>query len=157
MTGCRANAVYGSPWQVRVRPTCPTHLIVAPTGPIEGFVERGVWLQIVAALINVLRFRVTQRRRYDPKKNPSDAFADYLDGYSEAFDFYPVCSRNVFQRDIDALVDEFWQIARDFSASVGDAIVTSEKDWLASKPENKDVEAKGTANDDARSPVKLRG
>ena len=44
------------------------------------------------------------------------ALRDYLDGYVQSFDFYPVCTRHVFARnDAYALVVDFETIAEDLS------------------------------------------
>lgn len=74
-------------------------------------------LSIVQLLVSWLMSETRHTRfQFDPLKNPSESFLDYLEGYASAFDLYPVCSRHLFRhRDMGLLVDEFWQIAHDLS------------------------------------------
>jgi hypothetical protein len=45
---------------------------------------------------------------------PENAFEDYLDGYFNSFDFYPVCTRQLFQRnDAYALWQDFVKVKED--------------------------------------------
>ena len=55
-------------------------------------------------------------------------FSDYLDGYFNSFDFYPTCTRHVFQRnDAFALWQDFLLVAGDLATSA---------DRLQANPEN---------------------
>lgn len=55
-------------------------------------------------------------------------FSDYLDGYFNSFDFYPTCSRHLFQRnDAFALWQDFLLVAGDLATSA---------DQLQANPEN---------------------
>jgi hypothetical protein len=59
---------------------------------------------------------------------PENAFEDYLDSYFNSFDFYPVCSRQVFHRN-DAFA--LWQ---DFLVVTNDLLTSSDR--LNSNPKN---------------------
>jgi hypothetical protein len=52
------------------------------------------------------------------KQETSTVFSDYLDGYFNSFDFYPTCTRHVFQRnDAFALWQDFLLVADDLATS----------------------------------------
>jgi hypothetical protein len=68
------------------------------------------------------------RRRYlfDPSKDPTESFLDYLEGYASAMDMYPICSRYLADhgeyilgsRHLDFWVERFWRDVADDMASV---------------------------------------
>ena len=78
--------------------------------------------------------------KFDPLKNPSESFLDYLEGYASSMDMFPVCSRREEQPDdIGSVVDNFWRISLDLKRS------SSERKLLlhegTAKARNDDVEA----------------
>ena len=92
----------------------------------SGYValERSLWVLLLGWIMSD---GWRSRFKFNPLKNPSESFMDYLEGYASSLDIYPTCGRReLSQRDIDTLAEEFWQIARDFSASVAENAPTSE-------------------------------
>jgi hypothetical protein len=63
--------------------------------------------------------------------NEVDAsFRDYLDGYFNSFDYYPVCTRQLFlPNDAYALWSDYMKVAEDFSQSTN-RLVQSPRDHL---------------------------
>ena len=56
------------------------------------------------------------------------SFHDYLDGYFNSFDYYPVCTRHVFARnDAYALWADFMKVAGDLSNATGEMITSPER------------------------------
>ena len=71
----------------------------------------------------VVSWIMSHRTRYWPlfeqMQDPSIAFVEYLEGYASSMDIYPVCSRNLSgHHNIGSVVDDFWQVAADYAASV---------------------------------------
>jgi len=64
-------------------------------------------------------------------QNPDElesSFHDYLDGYFNSFDYYPVCTRHVFARnDAYALWIDFMKVAGDLSNATGEMITSPER------------------------------
>ena len=59
--------------------------------------------------------------KFDPLKDPSESFLDYLEGYASALDMFPVCSRREEQHnDIGSVVDNFWRISADLQQSASE-------------------------------------
>ena len=66
----------------------------------------------------------------DPERDVENQFQDYLDGYFNSFDYYPVCTRHVFAKnDAYALWSDFMKIAADTSRS-SEALVLSPERFL---------------------------
>jgi hypothetical protein len=68
------------------------------------------------------------------RKNPQNpdelesSFQDYLDGYFNSFDYYPVCTRQIFARnDAYALWVDFMKVAGDLSNATGEMITSPER------------------------------
>jgi hypothetical protein len=75
-------------------------------------------------------------------RSDSEAFSDYLDSYFNSFDFYPACSRHVFQRN-DAFA--LWQ---DFLLVTGD--LSTAADRMQANPE-KFLNLKGWMEEDVKT------
>lgn len=59
-----------------------------------------------------------------------NAFENYLDSYFNSFDYYPVCSRQVFQRnDAFALWQDFLLVTTDLMTS-SDRLISNPKNYL---------------------------
>lgn len=73
----------------------------------------------------------SKREANEPIANePENAFEDYLDSYFNSFDFYPVCSRQVFQRnDAFALWQDFLLVNADLLNSC-DQLNSNPKSYL---------------------------
>ncbi len=57
-----------------------------------------------------------------------NALRDYLDGYFNSFDYYPVCTRHVFLRnDAFALWSDFMKVADDLSHATEEMIISPER------------------------------
>ena len=57
-----------------------------------------------------------------------NSFSDYLDGYFNSFDFYPVCTRHLYsQNDAYALWMDFVKVAEDHSTQTKKMLVSPEK------------------------------
>ena len=58
----------------------------------------------------------------------SNALRDYLDGYFQSFDYYPVCTRHIYSRnDAYALWSDFLKVADDLSYSAGEMVSSPER------------------------------
>jgi hypothetical protein len=87
------------------------------------------WQPSLPHYLSVLSWLMSDdRRRYlfDPLKDPTESFLDYLEGYASAMDMYPVCSRyladhreyTLGSRHLDSWVEQFWRDVADDMASV---------------------------------------
>jgi hypothetical protein len=60
-----------------------------------------------------------------------NSFNDYLDGYFNSFDYYPVCTRHIFARnDAYALWTDFLKVAGDLSQA-SEVMISSPERFLA--------------------------
>lgn len=83
-------------------------------------------------LLNIFSmvFDWVKSKRKKPQ-NPDElesSFHDYLDGYFNSFDYYPVCTRHLFARnDAYALWVDFMKVADDLSNATGEMITSPER------------------------------
>jgi hypothetical protein len=96
-------------------------------------------------LLSWLTSLIVFSKRETKESNTVDrenAFDDYLDSYFNSFDFYPVCSRQVFHRN-DAFA--LWQ---DFLFVTSDLLISSDR--LNSNPKNY-LNLKGWTEEDVKA------
>jgi hypothetical protein len=84
---------------------------------------RGSFRKLFASI-----FSLSKPARHQPQRHLQRGFHDYLDGYFNSFDFYPVCTRQVFVRnDAFALWQDFMKVAGDFSRASEQLVISPEK------------------------------
>lgn len=70
----------------------------------------------------------SHRMKPERQEDLEDSFRDYLDGYFNSFDYYPVCTRHIFARnDAYALWSDFMKVADDLSHATGEMITSPER------------------------------
>jgi hypothetical protein len=85
------------------------------------------WLSLPVAML-ALRATTRRSKAETERVSPQRALSDYLDGYFNSFDFYPVCERHLFVRnDAFALWTDFMRIYDDLSQSTADLINHTER------------------------------
>ena len=93
----------------------------------------------VLALLGLLMSEGWRSRfKWNPLRNPSESFLDYLEGYASSFDIYAVCRRReLSSREIDVLAEEFWHYWQEHSASesqVGLGVLEKDNDEEWGRP-----------------------
>jgi hypothetical protein len=80
-------------------------------------------------------------KEHKSKDEVESSFNDYLDGYFNSFDFYPVCTRQVFARnDAYALWSDFMKVADDLSFSTENMITYPERFMALGKISGEELE-----------------
>ena len=81
--------------------------------------------QLLSAMFSWPKFN---REKPKNKEDLADSFRNYLDGYFNSFDYYPVCTRHLFARnDAYALWSDFMKVTDDLSIATGEMITSPER------------------------------
>lgn len=98
-----------------------------PTPHNQPLREKELLLWMLSAVMSF----DTKKIGFQPSGNPDDlyiALSQFLDGYFNSADHYPVCTRQLFTRnDAFALWSDFVKISEDFSGSTQNMIFSPER------------------------------
>ncbi len=67
-------------------------------------------------------------RLYKVRRSLSEAFMDYLEGYMDAFNYYPICkSQSLQSRDIHAVVEDFMRTHQKLARTQKDIMLNTDE------------------------------